>query len=63
VTGISEASPNIIGQALTLNLAVVINKNILGGWKYVNEKTGAFYNSESDVLDVIKNVLVSVAKE
>ena len=26
-----------------------MNKNILGGWKYVNNKTGEFFTDENDI--------------
>ena len=38
----------------------LINKNILGGWKYINEKTGQFFTDENDVgknIEIMMNKL------
>ena len=35
----------------------MVNRNIVGGWKYVNEYTGALFNDENDVVDVFEDVL------
>ena len=45
---IYDASPRILSEALACNLPTIVNKNILGGWKYVNNKTGVFFNNERD---------------
>lgn len=57
VPAISDASPRIIPQALSMDTAIVVNRNIVGGWKYVNEYTGALFNDENDVVDVFEDVL------
>jgi hypothetical protein len=31
---------------MCFNLPVLVNKNILGGWEYVNEQTGEFFDPE-----------------
>lgn len=41
----------VIVEALCLNIPVVVNKHILGGWKYVNQYTGEFFSDSSDVVD------------
>jgi hypothetical protein len=43
-----DASPRILSEALTCDIPAIVNKNILGGWKYVNDKTGIFFNNEED---------------
>ena len=45
---IYDASPRILSEALACDLPAIVNKNILGGWKYVNNKTGIFFNNERD---------------
>ena len=40
----------VVVEALCLGLPVVMNRNILGGWKYVNERTGKFFTDASDVV-------------
>jgi hypothetical protein len=48
VPSIADASPRVITEGLCFNLPVIINKNILGGWKYVNEETGVLFNDLND---------------
>ena len=38
-----DASPRVLIEAMALNLPVLVNENILGGWKYVNDVTGQFF--------------------
>ena len=45
----ADASPRVLSEALATNLPVLCNRNILGGWKYVNEKTGVFFTDEKDI--------------
>ena len=45
IPSISDASPRILTQALAMNTAVIVNKDIVGGWKYINEQTGAFFTN------------------
>jgi hypothetical protein len=37
ITSIKDASPRILTQALALNTGIILNKYIIGGWKYVND--------------------------
>ena len=48
IPSIADASPRVITEALCLDLPIIVNKNILGGWKYVNEQTGVFFNDLND---------------
>lgn len=50
-----DASPRVITEALCLDTRVMVNARILGGWKYVNEETGAFFDRES-ALDVYRRL-------
>jgi hypothetical protein len=52
-----DASPRVMTEALTLDVPIVVNERILGGWKYVNPRTGAFFRDESDVVAAITTVL------
>lgn len=55
VPNILDASPRVLTEALSLNLPCLVNTNIVGGWKYVNNQTGMLFNDENDfesVLDV-----------
>ena len=44
-----DASPRVLTEALATDLPALINKNILGGWKYINSETGEFFTDEKDV--------------
>jgi hypothetical protein len=46
-----DASPCVLPQALALDVPVLVNRRILGGWKYVTPETGVFFDDESDVVD------------
>jgi hypothetical protein len=46
-----DASPRVMTEAMSLDLPVLVNKRIIGGWKYINEHTGIFFSDETDVLD------------
>ena len=37
-----DASPRILSEALACDVPAIVNKNILGGWKYINNQTGVF---------------------
>ena len=45
ISSYEDASPRVIGEALLLNTPILINKDIIGGWKYLDEKSGLFYDS------------------
>jgi hypothetical protein len=52
-----DASPCVLTQALALDVPVLVNRQILGGWKYVTPDTGAFFCDESDVVDAFFSLL------
>jgi hypothetical protein len=49
VPNVMDPSPRIITEALCMNTPILVNRMILGGWKYVNPFTGCFFESEFDV--------------
>ena len=49
-----DASPRVITEALALNKPIFVYENILGGWKYVNDKTGIFFNENNIKIQVEK---------
>jgi len=51
-----DASPRFMGEVLSMNIPVIVNKDIYGGWKYVNENTGQFFSSENDVRESIEKL-------
>ena len=57
VPNILDASPRVLTEALCHNLPCIVNKNILGGWKYVNKNTGEFFTDEKDFEKSLKILL------
>jgi hypothetical protein len=55
----ADCSPRTLSEAMCFNLPVLVNKNILGGWEYVNDQTGTFYdpNNLETFPDTIDNFL------
>ncbi|CAE8700260.1 unnamed protein product, partial [Polarella glacialis] len=48
VPQVHDASPRVATQALALDVPLLMNYNLIGGWKYLNEKTGEFFHDMSD---------------
>ena len=40
-----DSSPRMIPETLVRDVPVLVNSSIYGGWKYVNEQTGMFFNA------------------
>jgi hypothetical protein len=55
----SDASPRIMTESLCKGTPILVNKHIFGGWKYVNNLTGAFFESQDDVMAQLTHVLKS----
>jgi hypothetical protein len=62
IPNISDASPRVISESLMKGVPIIVNENIVGGWKYVNEETGSFFNNEEDIIEKVKYVLNKVNK-
>jgi len=43
----ADASPRILAEAIVRGRPVIVNSSIYGGWKYVNDVTGRFFNVPS----------------
>jgi hypothetical protein len=43
----ADASPRLIVEALVRSRPVLVNRDIYGGWKYVNSKTGYLFKAPS----------------
>ncbi|CAK0911069.1 unnamed protein product [Prorocentrum cordatum] len=52
-----DASPRVITQALAMDVPVLMNDNIIGGWKYLNHKTGEFFHDMSDIRGSLRRIL------
>ena len=43
-----DASPRTLTEALSCDCRCLVNENILGGWKYVNQNTGEFFTDKNN---------------
>jgi hypothetical protein len=43
----TDCSPMLLSESLVRNIPILVNKNILGGWKYVNSETGCFFDNSN----------------
>ena len=58
VPNIADASPRVITEAITYNMPVLVNYNILGGWNNViSGITGEFFSSEKNIGDALEKLL------
>lgn len=53
VPNVLDASPRVVSECLIKGVPVLMNKNILCGYKYINSETGAFFTDESNIRDAI----------
>ena len=58
---VEDASPRTITESMCFNLPILVNKHILGGWNYVNNETGEFFDGEN--LDTFEPVLDKFIKK
>lgn len=53
-----DASPRVITEGMCYGLPCLMNYNILGGWKYIDEnKSGVFFKDENDIGPAIEKLL------
>jgi glycosyltransferase involved in cell wall biosynthesis len=52
-----DPSPRVLAEALCLDVPLVVNRAILGGWKYVNAFTGVFFDGHDDVVEAARSCL------
>lgn len=57
VPNVHDASPRVITHALCYNMPILVNVNIIGGWKYVNNETGVFFRDEKDISIALSQLL------
>lgn len=60
IPNIHDASPRVVTEAMCHNMPVLMNKKLVGGWKYINDKTGRFFNDENDFEEKIKEILDNI---
>ncbi len=49
VTSGEDPSPRILAEALCLDVPLLVQRHILGGWHYVAPASGTFFDDENDV--------------
>jgi hypothetical protein len=49
VPNIADASPRVIVEAMCYNKRILVNQNIVGGWKYIQPETGEGFTDEYDI--------------
>lgn len=54
---VHDASPRVSTQALAHDVPILMNYDIAGGWKYVNNKTGEFFHGMSDIREALRRIL------
>lgn len=52
----SDASPRVAAEALCRGTPLIMNKHIAGGWKYINEQTGVFFDGADDFLPAVERL-------
>ena len=48
---VHDASPRVLVEALCLEVPILVNWHIVGGWKYVTQETGEFFNDTRTFVD------------
>jgi hypothetical protein len=48
-----DPAPRLIAEAMCLDVPLLVNRNILGGWHYVCDSTGRFFGDESEAVDAM----------
>jgi len=60
---IEDASPRVLTESLAMNTPIFVNRDILGGWKYVNDKTGLFFTEDTikeSAIQIMNNIKMNV---
>jgi hypothetical protein len=62
VPNIFDASPRVVAECITKDIAVLMNRDILCGSKYINYETGEFFSNENDLKGALTNLLNRIYK-
>jgi hypothetical protein len=57
VPNIADASPRVIVEAMCYDKRILVNKNIIGGWKYIQTETGEGFTNEIDIDTALEKLL------
>ena len=53
----ADASPRVLVESLCYDLRLLVNHNIIGGWKYVNSNTGEFFKDKNDIIPALDKLI------
>ena len=62
VPNIYDASPRVIAECITKDVPVLMNNNILCGYKYINYETGEFFSDENNLRSALTNLINKIDK-
>ena len=54
---IYDASPRVIAECLIKNVPILMNHNIICGFKYINSETGSFFIDENNIKNGLENII------
>jgi hypothetical protein len=57
VPNVADASPRVIAEAMTKNVPVLMNRQIMCGSKYVTAESGELFTDETDVAGALKKIV------
>ncbi len=59
---VTDASPRVITEAMCYDLRLLVNYNIIGGWKYVTPETGEFFTDEFDIEPALDKLITNMER-
>jgi hypothetical protein len=63
VPNISDASPRVITEALSNDIPILVNYNIIGGWHNVESGVnGEFFRDENDISNSLEKIIMNYEK-
>jgi hypothetical protein len=62
VPNIYDASPRVVAECITKDLQVLMNNDILCGYKYINDETGEFFTDEYNIKDALTKLVNKMGK-
>jgi Glycosyl transferases group 1 len=57
VPNVVDPSPRVLAEALCLDVPIAVNRELLGGWHYVADATGTWFNDEHDAVAAVSDCL------
>jgi hypothetical protein len=58
---IYDASPRVVGESLTKGLPVLMNQNIICGFKYITKETGEYFIDEHNIRNALDNLIYKLS--